>query len=83
MFAHACSCESAVVCYRVIVFYYRYFTHCTVNVSHSGLHMPTSHSDSDSAVSRPVTGVDAVTVHLHSQCSGACSDVQETAEVQS
>ena len=38
---------------------------------------------SDGAVSRPVTGVDTVTVHLHSQCSGACSDVQETAEVQS
>ena len=38
---------------------------------------------SDSAVSPPVTCVDAVTVHLHSQCSGACSDVQETAEVQS
>ena len=47
--------------------------------------MPTSYSDdvSDSAVSPPVTCVDAVTVHLHSQCSGACSDVQETAEVQS
>ena len=41
------------------------------------------HSDSDSTVSHPVTCVDAVTVHLHSQCSGACSDVQETAEVQS
>ena len=39
------------------------------------------HSDSD--VSSPVTCVDTVTVHLHSQCSGACSDVQETAEVQS
>ena len=37
----------------------------------------------DSAVSPPVTCVDTVTVHLHSQCSGACSDVQETAEVQS
>ena len=40
-------------------------------------------SDSDSVVSPPVTGADTVTVHLHSQCSGACSDVQETAEVQS
>ena len=38
---------------------------------------------SDSAVSHPVTCVDAITVHLHSQCSGECSDVQETAEVQS
>ena len=38
---------------------------------------------SDSAVSPHVTCVDTVTVHLHSQCSGACSDVQETAEVQS
>ena len=38
---------------------------------------------SDSAVSSPVTCVDTVTVHLHSQCSGACSDVQETAELQS
>ena len=38
---------------------------------------------SDSAVSPPVTCVDTVTVHLHSQCSGDCSDVQETAEVQS
>ena len=38
---------------------------------------------SDGIVSPPVTCVDAVTVHLHSQCSGACSDVQETAEVQS
>ena len=38
---------------------------------------------SDGAVSPPVTCVDTVTVHLHSQCSGACSDVQETAAVQS
>ena len=38
---------------------------------------------SDGVVSHPVTCVDAVTVHLHIQCSGACSDVQETAEVQS
>ena len=38
---------------------------------------------SDSVVSHPVTCVDAVTVHLRSQCSGGCSDVQETAEVQS
>ena len=38
---------------------------------------------SDFVVSPPVTSVDTVTVHLHSQCSGACSDVQETAEVQS
>ena len=38
---------------------------------------------SDSAVSPPVTCVDTATVHLHSQCSGDCSDVQETAEVQS
>ena len=51
--------------------------------SHSGLHLPTSHSHSDSAVGPPVTCVDTVTIHLHSQCSGACSDVQETAEVQS
>ena len=56
---------------------------CIVAASHSGMHMPTSHSDSDSAVSPPVTCADTVTVHLHSQCSGACSDVQETAEVQS
>ena len=42
------------------------------------------HSDTaDSVVSPLVTCVDTVTVHLHSQCSGACSDVQETAEVQS
>ena len=39
--------------------------------------------DSDSVVSPLVTCVDAVTVHLRSQCSGACSDVQETAKVQS
>ena len=45
--------------------------------------MSAGHSDSDSVVSPPVTCVDAVTVHLRSQCSGACSDVQETAEVQS
>ena len=38
---------------------------------------------SDSVVSHPVTCVDIVTVQLHSQCSGGCSDVQETAEVQS
>ena len=41
------------------------------------------HSDSDSLISHPVTCVDAVTVHLRSQCSGGCSDVQETAEIQS
>ena len=51
--------------------------------SHCGLHMPTNYGDSNGAVSPPITCVDAVTVHLHSQCSGACSDVQETAEVQS
>ena len=45
--------------------------------------MSTGHSDSDSSVSPPVTCVDTDTVYLHSQCSGACSDVQETAEVQS
>ena len=39
--------------------------------------------DNDIDVSLLVTGVDTVSVHLHSQCSGACSDVQETAEVQS
>ena len=38
---------------------------------------------SDSAVSPPVTCVDTVTIHLRSQCSGGCSDVQETAEGQS
>ena len=42
----------------------------------------TAHSYSDSVVSHPVTCVDTVTVHLCSQCSGACSDVQQTAEVQ-
>ena len=45
--------------------------------------LSTDHSDNNSVVSPPVTSVDAVTVQLHSQCSGACSDVQETAEVQS
>ena len=45
--------------------------------------MSTGDSDSDSVVSPPVTCVDTVTVHLRSQCSGGCSDVQETAEVQS
>ena len=45
--------------------------------------MLTSHSDSNGVVLHPVTCVNAVTVHLHSQCSGECSDVQETAEVQS
>ena len=40
-------------------------------------------NDSDSSVCPIVIHADAVTVHLHSQCSGACSDVQETAEVQS
>ena len=43
----------------------------------------TCHSDNDSVVSPPVTCVGTVTVHLHSQCSGTCSDVQETGEVQS
>ena len=57
--------------------------HAVLNPSYSGLHMSTNYSDSDSAVSPTVTCVDTVTVHLHSQCSGACSDVQETAEVQS
>ena len=45
--------------------------------------MCANYGDSDSVVSPPVTCVDTVTVHLRSQCSGACSDVQETAEVQS
>ena len=45
--------------------------------------MPTDTHDSDGVVSPPDTCVDTVTVHLHSQCSGDCSDVQETAEVQS
>ena len=40
-------------------------------------------NNGDSVISPPVTCVDTVTVHLHSQCSGACSDVQETAEAQS
>ena len=53
------------------------------NSSYSGLHMSTNYSDSDSVVSPPVTCVDTFTVHLCSQCSGACSDVQETAKVQS
>ena len=44
--------------------------------------MSTTHSDSDSVVSHPVTCVDTVTAHLCSQYSGPCSDVQETAEVQ-
>ena len=57
--------------------------HVIFNSSYSGLHMSTNYSDSDSVVSSPVTCVDAVTVHLRSQYSGACSDVQETAEVQS
>ena len=57
--------------------------HAVFNSSYSGLHMPTNYSDSDSVVSPPVTGANTVTVHLHSQCSGGCSDVQETAEVQS
>ena len=39
--------------------------------------------NSGSVFSHSVTCVDTVTVHLRSQCSGACSDVQETAEVQS
>ena len=54
----------------------------TGNISPSLL-LPTHYSDSDHVVSPPVTCIDAVTVHLRSQCSGACSDVQETAEVQS
>ena len=41
------------------------------------------HSDSDSAVSPPVTCIGSVTFNLCSQCSGGCSDVQETAEGQS
>ena len=57
--------------------------HTVCSSSYSGLYMSTTHSDSDSVVSPPVTCVDTVTVYLHSQCSGACSDVQETAEVQS
>ena len=59
----------------------KFFCTCARASSHSGLHMLTDHGDSDSVVSSPVTFVDTVTVHLHSQCSGACSDVQETAEV--
>ena len=50
---------------------------------YSILCVSTNNGHSDSAVSPPVTCVDTVTVHLYSQCSGACSDVQETAEVQS
>ena len=57
--------------------------HAVFNSSYSGLRMSTNYSDSDSVVSPPVTCVDTVTVHLCSKCSGACSDVQETAEVQS
>ncbi len=41
--------------------------------------MSTCHSGN--VVSPPVTCADAVTVNLRSQCSDACSDVQETAEV--
>ena len=57
--------------------------HAVFNSSYSGLQVSTNNSDSDSVVSSPVTCVDTVTAHLRSQCSGACSDVQETAEVQS
>ena len=57
--------------------------HTVFNSSYSGLQVSTNNSDNDSVVSHPFTCVDAVTVHLRSQCSGACSDVQETAEVQS
>ena len=54
-----------------------------VTYSHSQQCLPTARSDSDSVVSLLVPCNDTVTVHLHSLCSGACSDVQETAEVQS
>ena len=56
-----------------------YITLCSCSV----LHMPTKCNDSDSSICPIVIHADAVSVHLHSLCSGDCSDVQETAEVQS
>ena len=60
------------MCTRVIV-------HCMICLVVLCSIMSTGHTDSDSVVNSSVTCVDAVTVHLRSQCSG----VQETAEVQS
>ena len=73
----ACVCVCVCVCVCACV--------CVCVCMKSRFAYPCRHlSDhSDSTVSPPVTCVDTVTVHLHSQCSGACSDVQETAEVQS
>ena len=64
--------ECNVICTHVIV-------HCMICLVVLCSIMSTGHSDSDSVVSSSVTCVDAVTVHLSSQCSG----VQETGEVQS
>ena len=70
-----CVCARAHVCVCVCV--------CVCVKSHFVNSFRYLSDHSDSTVSPPVTCVDTVTVHLHSQCSGACSDVQETAEVQS
>ena len=64
--------ECNVICTHVIV-------HCMICLIVLCSIMSTGHSDSDSVVGSSVTCIDAVTVHLSSQCSG----VQETGEVQS
>ena len=70
---HVCVCVRVCVCVCVCVCVKLHFTY---SLRHLADH-------SDNTVSPPVTCVNTVSVDLYSQCSGACSDVQETAEVQS
>ena len=83
MCVYVCTCVCTFVCLRVCVHVCACV--CMRACTKSHFTYPCRHSSdhSDSIVSPPVTCVDTVTVHLHSQCNGACSDVQETAEVQS
>ena len=80
---HVISYDDDAVLFYILLLFTLSSDHAVFNSSYSGLHVPTNNSDSDSVVSHPVTCADAVTVYLRSQCSGACSDVQETADVQS
>ena len=81
-----CVCVCVCVCLCVFVCVFVCVCVCVcLCLCEVALHLYCRHLSvhSDGAVNAPVTCVDTVTVHLHSQCSGACSDVQETAEVQS
>ena len=77
------SCDYDAVLFYIVLLFMLSSDHAVFYSSYSGLQVSTNNSDSDSVVSHPFTCADPVTVHLRSQCSGACSDVQETAEVQS